>query len=82
MVVTAAPSACTARQVHDLTATPSRSTVHDAALAGVAADLGAGQSDGVAEEVHEQQPGLDLTLNGAAVDADGDRNCHVPSRAE
>jgi hypothetical protein len=29
MVVTEAPSACTARQVHDFTATPSRSTVHD-----------------------------------------------------
>ena len=52
------------------------------ALTRVAANLGAGQSDGVAKEVNEQQPGFDLTLNGAAVHADGNRNCHVPSRAE
>ena len=50
IVVTDAPSACTARQVHDFTATPSISTVHDAALAGVAADLRAGQRRDLAEE--------------------------------
>ena len=80
--MTVAPSACTARHVHDLIGDAVEEHRAGAALARVAADLGAGQPDDVAKEVDEQQPRFDLALNGAAVHADGDRNCHVPSRAE
>ena len=47
-----------------------------AALAGVAADLGAGEAERLAQEVHEQQPRLDVALIGAAVDGDPDGECH------
>ena len=39
-----------------------------AALAGIAADLGAGERRELADEVHEQRPRLDIPLIGAAVD--------------
>src|SRR5204862_2405445 len=43
-----------------------------AAHAVLAADVSAGQVQLVAQEVREQQAGLDLALVGAAVDGDGD----------
>ena len=47
-----------------------------AALAGVAADLGAGEPGELADEVHEQRARLDVPLVGAAVDRQSDRHCH------
>ena len=44
-----------------------------AAVAGVAADVRAGQVEVVADEVHQQPPGRDLALVGRAVDLDRDR---------
>ena len=44
-----------------------------AAVAGVAADVGAGEVEVVAQEVHEQPRGRDLALVGRAVDLDRDR---------
>ena len=78
MVVTLAPSACTASTVQDFTAHAVQQHGAGAALAGVASDLRAGES-GVAEEVHQQEPGLDVALMGAAVDADRDGTSHGSS---
>src|SRR5215208_1827138 len=44
-----------------------------AAVAGIAADMGASQVEVVADQVHEQAPRLDLPLVGRPVDPDGDR---------
>ena len=46
-----------------------------AAVAGVAAPVGAGEPELVAQEVHEQQPALDLA--GDALAVDGHRHLHV-----
>ena len=51
---------------------PSSWTVHDAADAVLAADLGAGQAELVADEVGEQRARLDLGGAELAVDAGGD----------
>ena len=81
IVVTDAPSACTARQVHDLTATPSSSTVqapHWLVSQPILVPVSAGE---LAKEMHEQQARLDIALVGAAVDRQPDRNCHdVPPK--
>ena len=45
-----------------------------AALAGVAADVGAGQPKIVAQEVDEQEPGLDFGRVGRTVDRNVDGN--------
>src|SRR5262249_5810071 len=44
-----------------------------AAVAGIAADVRAGEVKVVAEKVDEQAPGLDLSLVGRAVHLDADR---------
>ena len=46
-----------------------------AALAGITADLGAGQP-GITEEVHEEEPRLDVPVVATTVDADADSGCH------
>ena len=58
MVVTARPSAWAASTVHDFTDSPSSSTVHAPHDGGVAADVGAGEADDVAQVLHEQRAGL------------------------
>src|SRR5262249_44585334 len=53
----------------------------DAAVGGVAADVRAGQAQVLAQEVHEEQPGLDLELLGSAVHRHLDvvgRHGHLP----
>ena len=47
-----------------------------AADAGFAADVRAGQAQGVAQEVNEQQTGLDDVIARRVVDPDADRNGH------
>ena len=54
-VRTSWPSAIAASTVHDLTGSPSMSTTQAPQLRGVAAPVGAGQAERVAQEVHEQQ---------------------------
>ena len=58
MVVTDEPSAWTASIVHDFTARPSTMDGARAALAGVAADVGAGQAQVLAQQLDEQPPRL------------------------
>ena len=74
MVLTSAPSACTARTVQLLTASPSRCTVHAPQLVVSQPDMGAGQAQGVAQQVHEQQSRLDLDLMLLAVDGEAHGN--------
>ena len=60
IVVTSAPSACTASTVHDFTDSPSRSTVqapHDVVSQPMFVRR---QAEGVAQVVHEQQARLDV----------------------
>ena len=49
-----------------------------AALARVAADLGAGHAAEIANEVHEQCARLDLAVETAAVDGNADADGHGP----
>ena len=73
-VVTDAPSACTANSVHDFTALPSIRTVQAPQMVVLAADVRAGETAGVAEEIHEQQTRLDVVASAAgAIDGDRDR---------
>ena len=71
MVVTSEPSACTANIVQDFDAAAVEQHRAGAALAGVAADVGAGQIQLFAKEVDEQCARLDLSLPGSAVDLHG-----------
>ena len=48
-----------------------------AALAGVAADMGAGHAEMLAQELDQQRARLDLAGDGLAVDGHGDGNGHV-----
>ena len=66
------PSACGVNMVHDLTVLPSSNYGARAAVAGVATDVRAGQSQHLANKVDEQQPGLDLSLAIAAIHFDVD----------
>ena len=66
IVVIAAPSAWTASRVHDLTASPSSEHGAGAALARVAADVGAGQAQRLAQVVDEQEARLDLVACACA----------------
>ena len=59
-MVIARPSACTANIVHDFIGTPSTQHGARAAARRVAADVGAGEAERLAEEVDEQEPRLDL----------------------
>ena len=72
-VVIEAPSACTASRQQLLTAAPVELHGAGAAAAGVAADVGAGEIEVVAEEVDEQPRARDVALVGRAVDLDRDR---------
>src|SRR5712691_3568656 len=51
-----------------------------AALAGVAADVGAGKAEVVAEKVNEEEAGLDLRVLLRAVDGEGNGMLHVNLR--
>ena len=59
-VRTSRPSAIAASTVQLFTGSPSIQTHAGAAVRRVAAPVGAGEAEVVAQEVHEQQPGLDL----------------------
>ena len=74
IVVTSWPSAWAARTVQDFTATPSSADRAGAALRGVAANVGAGEAQVVAEEVDEEGAGRDGRGARGAVDRqlDGD----------
>ena len=74
MVVTLAPSQEAASTVQDLIARPS--TMHDAgaALAGVAADVRAGEAQVLAQELHQQRARIDLGADALAVH--GHRHVH------
>ena len=61
---TSDPSAWTASIVHDLTAMPVDVDGAGAALAGVAADVGAGQVQVLAQRLDQQPSGLDVQLAG------------------
>ena len=74
-VRTSCPPAIAASTVHDFTGSPSSQHHAGAAVAGVAAPVGAGQAELVAQEVHQQQPALDLPGDLGAVD--GHRHLHV-----
>ena len=75
-MVTALPSACTARQVQDLTATPSSSTVHAPHWLVSQPILVPVSAAEVAKEMDQQLPRLDLALVATAVDGDVDGNGH------
>ena len=72
IVVISCPSAIAASTVQDLTGSPSMQHGAGAAVRGVAAPVGAGQAERVAQEVHEQEPRLHLRAALLAVDRDGD----------
>ena len=74
IVVTSAPSACTASTVHDFTGSPVQMDGAGAAVGRVAADVRAGQPELVAQRVDQQQPRLDLELVLHAVDVQAHRN--------
>ena len=65
IVVTSAPSACTASTVQLFTASPFRWHCARAAVRGVAADMRPGQPELVAKEVDEQQARLHLVSRGS-----------------
>ena len=77
-VRTSWPPAIAASTVHDFTGSPSIQHHAGAAVAGVAAPVGAGQAEHVAQEVHEQQPALDLPGDLAAVDGHRDLHRRAP----
>src|ERR1700736_4375143 len=60
MVLTSCPSAMTASVVQDFTA-----------LRGIAADMGAGQPQVLAQELHQQRPGVDIGVDGVTVHNQG-----------
>ena len=64
--------AWTANMVQDLTGTPSTQHGAGAAARRVAADVRAGQAERLAQEVHEQEPRLDVGRALLAVDGDLD----------
>ena len=64
MVLTSAPSAWTASIVHDLIGPPVDVDGAGAALAGVAADVRAGQVEVLAEGLDEEPSRLDVELVG------------------
>ena len=74
-----APSAWTARIVQLFTDSPSRWTVQAPQLDVSQPDVRARQPEGVAQEVHQQQPRLHLRRMQLAVDGHGDTDgvCHV-----
>ena len=60
MVVTSAPSQVAASTVHDLTARAVEMHDAGAALAGVAADVRAGEPQVLAQELHQQRARIDV----------------------
>ena len=72
MVLISRPSAWTASIVQDLALCAVDVDGAGAAVARVAADVGAGQPEVVAQEVDEQEARLDVRLVGLAVDGDRD----------
>ena len=83
-VVDRVPSACTANIRHDAHRLAVEQHGAGAAHAVLAADVGAGQAELVAQEVAEQEARLDLGGMRGAVDRDGDANAirHRATRAE
>ena len=71
MVVTLAPLACTASMVQLFTELPSTCDDAGAALAGVAADMGAGEAEMLAQELHQQGAVLDRAGHRLAVHRHG-----------
>ena len=72
MVVISWPSAWTPSTVHDLTDSPSSSTVQAAARGRVAADVRPGQAEPLPQDVDEQLARLELELAMLAVDGERD----------
>ena len=72
MVVTSAPSAWTASTLHDFTLRAVEVDGARAAVAGVAADHGAGLAELFAQVLHEQHPGLDVVGDDGPVDGEVD----------
>ena len=82
IVVTSPPSACTASTEQDFTLLPVEVHGAGAAVAGVAADDGAGLSEPFPQVVDEQHAGLDVVGVVHAVDGDPDL-CHgLPPRRD
>ena len=79
IVVTVAPSAWTASIVQLFTALAIDVDGARAALAGVAADVGAGQVEVLAEGLDEEPSGLDVELPLRPVDRQGDVFTHGPT---
>ena len=67
------PLACTANMVHDFTGAAVQQHRAGAAVRRVAADVGAGEPQILADEVDEQQARLDVGLVLLAVDGELDR---------
>ena len=76
MVRTSAPSAWTASMVHDLIGTTVDMDGAGAALAGVAADVGAGEVEVLAQRLDEEPSGLDVELPGCPIDDERDVFAH------
>ena len=79
MVVTELPSAWTARQVHDRTATPSSSTVQAPHWL-VSQPILVPVTPRDREKVHQQQPGFHIALVHPAVHSDPNWKLHGASR--
>ena len=79
IVVTLDPSAWTARIVQDFTAWPSTWTVHAPHWRRVAADVGAGEVQVLAQDLDQQPPRLDVHLPPDAVDRQRDMLPHEPT---
>ena len=77
MVVTSPPSACAASIVQRLHRPAVDVHRARAALAGVAADVRAGQSELLAQELDEQRPRIDGPADRLAVDGEGNGNVHA-----
>ena len=77
IVVIWLPCTCAASIEHDLIARAVHVHGAGAALRGVAADVGAGQLQVLAQELHEQRARVDRPGDGLAVDGEGNGNVHA-----
>ena len=82
-VVTSRPSACTPNIVHDFTGWPSSSTVQAPQLVVSQPTCVPGEPELLADQVREEQPGLDVGTAVGAVDLDRDlhRSPFIPQAA-
>ena len=76
MVVTCLPATSTIEVWQERTGSPSRCTVQAPHSADAAAELGAGQTEVVAQHPQQRRIGLDIHSRGLAIKVESDR-CHA-----